>query len=56
MDGDAEVELSLQELAQTPLDDLLARANPTLREVLMRYAVESTEQLTNARFNAFIER
>jgi hypothetical protein len=52
---DVEVEISLAELALTPLDDLLAQANPTLRAVLMRYAVEAAGQPTNARFNAFIE-
>jgi hypothetical protein len=54
--NDAELEIPLRELALTPLDVLLARANPALRSVLMRLAIEPPEQPTNARFNAFVKR
>jgi hypothetical protein len=57
MQGDSAAEPDLSELASTPLEDLLARANPVLRCVLMRYYLaDPTGSPTNGRFNAFIAR
>jgi hypothetical protein len=55
VNNDGSLEMPLAELAATPLEDLLAKAAPTLRAVLEQYAGEREGQPSNARFNAFIE-
>lgn len=55
MQGDSAAEPDLSELASMSLEDLLARANPVLRSVLMRYYLtDPTGGPSNGRFNAFI--
>lgn len=52
--GDDEV--MLRDLTSTPLEDLLAQANPTLRSVLLRYySSDPIGSPSNGRFNSFIE-
>lgn len=54
IDGDDEV--MLRDLTSTPLEELLAQANPTLRSVLLRYySSDPTGSPSNGRFNSFIE-
>lgn len=49
-------EVMLRDLSSTPLEELLARANPTLRAVLLRYyATDPIGAPSNGRFNSFIE-
>jgi hypothetical protein len=53
---ESEEEVALWDLAATPLEDLLARANPALRTVLLRhYSANPIGRPSNGRFNSFIE-
>jgi hypothetical protein len=54
IEGDGEV--TLRDLTSTPLEELLAQANPTLRSVLLRYySGDPLGSPSNGRFNSFIE-
>ena len=51
----SEAEQSLHELARTPIDTLLARANPQLRSILLRHFGDDTDaRQSNGRFGSFI--
>ena len=53
---ESEEEVALWDLATTPFEDLLARANPALRTVLLRhYSANPIGRPSNGRFNSFIE-
>jgi hypothetical protein len=53
---ESEEDVALRDLAATPLEELLARANPVLRAALLRYYTASPiGRPSNGRFNSFIE-